>query len=91
MAPGGRSEYQYTGLHEKPTEESRIAFNERLEKLNASPGNRGRTTWTNIGPIETFNTNTGPSPLAKSEQANIYCIDQSLSHPDIVYCGTEGC
>ena len=43
-----------------------------------------------MGPLETFNTNTGPAPLAKSSQANIYCIDQSLSHPDIMYCGTEG-
>ncbi|MCC6459795.1 MAG: PKD domain-containing protein [Saprospiraceae bacterium] len=50
----------------------------------------GAGQWTNIGPFETFNTNTGPDPLAKSEQANVYCIDQSLSDPQVLYCGTEG-
>ncbi|MDZ4748836.1 MAG: PKD domain-containing protein [Saprospiraceae bacterium] len=77
------------GYEEKPTQASIDAFNSRLEKLKINGAPRG-TAWSNIGPFETFNTNTGPSPLAKSEQANIYCIDQSLSHPDIVYCGTEG-
>ncbi|HSF88550.1 MAG TPA: hypothetical protein VLA46_03980, partial [Saprospiraceae bacterium] len=76
------------GFEERPTQASIDEFNTRLEKLKINHAGRG-STWSNIGPVETFNTNTGPSPLAKSEQANIYCIDQSLSHPDIVYCGTE--
>lgn len=46
--------------------------------------------WGYVGPLETFNTNQGPNPLAKSEQANVYCFDQSLSNPDVLYCGTEG-
>ena len=46
--------------------------------------------WTSMGPLETFNTNTGPNPLAKSSQSNVYCFDQSLSDPQVLYCGTEG-
>ena len=78
------------GFVEQPTPESIQAFNDRLQQLKTAQGNRSGASWTNLGPFETFNTNTGPTPLAKSEQANIYCLDQSLSDPNIVYCGTEG-
>ncbi len=77
------------GFEERPDAATQEAFHQRVDKLKSNAGNRDGS-WTNLGPFETFNVNTGPSPLAKSEQANIYCIDQSLSHPDIVYCGTEG-
>lgn len=46
--------------------------------------------WSCMGPFETFNTNTGPNPLANSSQANIYCIDQSPSNPEVLYCASEG-
>ena len=75
-----------------PDAAEKESFHQRLQQLkNTTAGTEsGMPLWTNIGPFETFNTNTGPNPLAKSEQANIYCIDQSPSHPDVVYCGTEG-
>lgn len=81
------------GFVQKPTHEEKQAFYQRLEDLkskNAAFYADRNFGWSVMGPIETFNTNTGPSPLAKSSQANIYCIDQSLSHPEIIYCGTEG-
>lgn len=68
------------------------AFQERLQLLknNNQAKGGGMPNWVNIGPFETFNTNAGPNPMAKSEQANVYCIDQSASDPNVVYCGTEG-
>lgn len=42
-------------------------------------------TWNPIGPF-TVKNNSGE---ATSEQSNIYCITQSLSFPEILYCGTE--
>ena len=77
------------GFIQKPDDESVAAFQARLKQLKNTASERSES-WTNIGPIETFNVNTGPDPLAKSEQANIYCIDQSPSDPNVVYCGTEG-
>lgn len=74
------------GFIQKPTDAEVAAFQSRLKSF-AVDRSQG---WTNIGPFETFNVNSGPDPLAKSEQANIYCIEQSLSDPNVVYCGTEG-
>ncbi|NHN26879.1 T9SS type A sorting domain-containing protein [Flavobacterium jejuense] len=42
--------------------------------------------WTLIGPIETHGVDDG---AIDNQQCNVYCIDQSLSNPNIVYCGTE--
>jgi PKD repeat protein/photosystem II stability/assembly factor-like uncharacterized protein len=81
---------QASGFVLNPPPGTTEEFHKRLDKLRISNANRNAGAWENIGPFETFNTNTGPSPLAKSEQANIYCIDQSLSNPEIVFCGTEG-
>lgn len=81
------------GFEQRPTNNEILAFNARLESLKKkneqSSSVRGQT-WSVVGPVETYNTNTGPNPLAKSSQVNVYCFDQSPSHPDILYCGTEG-
>jgi len=45
------------------------------------------SSWSNIGPFQTISTNDNPTKV--SWQANIYAIDQSLSHSDVLYCGTE--
>lgn len=48
-------------------------------------------TWECIGPYETFaNYFTGDEQLAKSEQANVYCFDQSPANANVLYCSTEG-
>lgn len=47
----------------------------------------GSGVWSSIGPFETmWEENNTPA----SWQVNVYCIDQSLSNPDVLYCGTEG-
>ena len=81
-----------SGWVQIPDETAKAAFHQRLEQAKTVAVNASKFSahWTSIGPFETFNANTGPAPMAKSEQANIYCIDQSLSHPDVLYCGTEG-
>lgn len=82
-----------TGYVAYPSAAEERAFRELQSSLVQEKQNSGRhhaADWQVIGPFETFNTNTGPSPLAKSEQANIYCFDQSLSHPDVLYACTEG-
>ena len=43
-------------------------------------------TWQPLGPFETRDRN---SNAWISSQVNVYTIDQSLSDPNIVYCGTE--
>lgn len=80
------------GFEQKPTEAEQTEFQNRLANLkkNFQVGQRNLGEWSVIGPAETFNTNTGPSPLAKSSQVNVYCFDQSRSSPDVLYCGTEG-
>lgn len=41
--------------------------------------------WENIGPYQVYNADESLS----NDQTNTYSIDQSLSNPDILYCGTE--
>jgi len=81
------------GFEQRPTEEEKQEFKSRLELLNKnnplySPSRVA--TWRVLGPMETFSKSEGPDPVAVSSQVNVYCFDQSLSHPDILYCGTEG-
>jgi PKD repeat protein/photosystem II stability/assembly factor-like uncharacterized protein len=80
------------GWIEKPNTTATTDFAQRINQLknNAATTGVALPNWTSIGPFETFNSNAGPNPLAQSSQANIYCIDQSFSSPDVVYCGTEG-
>ncbi|MEP6701069.1 MAG: PKD domain-containing protein, partial [Bacteroidota bacterium] len=79
------------GFERRPSDQETQDFRQRLDLLKEKQTkSRGLEAWNNIGPYETFNTNTGPDPLAKSSQVNVYCFDQSPSNPDILYCGTEG-
>ena len=74
------------GVMSRPNPAETAAFRQQTAALKGPlAGN-----WSSIGPFETFNTNTGPNPLAKSSQANVYTFDQSPSDPNILYCGTEG-
>jgi|GEM_PF-160035 len=81
------------GFEQRPTDAEKIEFYTRLEnikKINPLPQSSRGQTWSVVGPVETYGANSGTDPLAKSSQVNVYCFDQSLSNPDIVYCGTEG-
>jgi photosystem II stability/assembly factor-like uncharacterized protein/PKD repeat protein len=55
--------------------------------LSQRNGNGLTAEWQNLGPFETYNQGAGQFPV--SWQANVYTIDQSDSHPEILYCGTE--
>ncbi|HZV43137.1 MAG TPA: hypothetical protein VFF90_01600, partial [Saprospiraceae bacterium] len=81
------------GFEYRPTDAEKQEFYSRLEnikKINPLPSSTRSQSWSVVGPVETFSTNSGPNPLAKSSQVNAYCFDQSLSNPNVIYCGTEG-
>ena len=81
------------GFEYRPTDAEKQEFYSRLEsikKINTIPSSARGQSWSVVGPVETFSTNSGPNPLAKSSQVNVYCFDQSLSNPNVIYCGTEG-
>jgi photosystem II stability/assembly factor-like uncharacterized protein len=59
---------------------------EKYQQKNAKRNSRQDLGWEAIGPFETFST-TNVQPI--SWHKNIYAIDQSLSNPDILICGTE--
>jgi len=55
---------------------------------NPTSNSLTQTPWTNIGPFETYNDiNQGHFPV--SWQVNVYCMDQSITNPNIVFAGTE--
>ena len=48
---------------------------------------RSASTWTPMGPFETYNLADEPMPV--SWQANVYTLDQSITNPNTLYVGTE--
>lgn len=79
------------GFEQRPTEAEKLEFQQRIQSIKTKTHfDQRNAAWSVVGPSETFNTNTGPDPFAKSSQVNVYCFDQSLSHPEVLYCGTEG-
>jgi photosystem II stability/assembly factor-like uncharacterized protein len=71
-----------------PPDNSQLAA--RPPFRESAPGRSDAAEWTCLGPYETVNDAVDGPQLQVSWQANVYCLDQSLSHPDILYCGTEG-
>jgi len=68
-------------------QEEDALFQQQKEKYQQkNRGNKVSDSWEAIGPLETFSTNN-VQPI--SWHKNIYAIDQSLSNPDILICGTE--
>ena len=65
-------------------EEEETTFSNWL-KTKQESSNRS-TTWENIGPFKTYAD--GENKLV-AWQVNIYCLDQSASHPNVLYAGTE--
>jgi photosystem II stability/assembly factor-like uncharacterized protein len=61
-----------------------------LRQKRSSADSRQAGGWTSLGPFETINDARDGNQTPVSWQVNVYCLDQSLSHPDILYCGTEG-
>lgn len=46
--------------------------------------------WTTIGPYETYANDGTLGVIPVSWQVNVYCLDQSVSNPNVLYAGTEG-
>lgn len=62
---------------------------EQLEQMNsvylAQQSTEKSSNWSVIGPLHTTSGNGGQG----SDQTNVYCIDQCLGQPNILYLGTE--
>jgi photosystem II stability/assembly factor-like uncharacterized protein len=70
-----------------PSAEAEMEQNQQhLNKLQ-SMQQRGGSLWTSLGPFETVWAVTNEKA---SWQVNVYCLDKSLSNPNVLYCGTEG-
>lgn len=67
-------------------EQSNAAFFRR-KRANSSKNSRSNATgnWSLIGPLQSFNQQAISGP----DQACVYSIDQSASHSNIMFCGTE--
>lgn len=59
-----------------------MASQRRLKKEETA---KALGNWSLIGPLQSLDDNA----QAGADQACVYTIDQSLSNPNIVYCGTE--
>ncbi|RME92959.1 MAG: hypothetical protein D6772_16370, partial [Bacteroidetes bacterium] len=67
---------------------SRLEEDAEFSKLASRAAANSRKTglWSCIGPFETYQPGTA---IPYSQQVNIYALDQSDSHPDILYAGSE--
>ncbi|PSJ71511.1 hypothetical protein C7N43_38955 [Sphingobacteriales bacterium UPWRP_1] len=82
------------GFIAKPTPQQQRARQEKRSQTVALQqslrSGSSLAQWSCMGPFETFEVNYNSLQRPKSEQANVYCFDQSFSNPDILYCGSEG-
>ncbi|MBL7786993.1 MAG: PKD domain-containing protein [Chitinophagales bacterium] len=84
------------GFVDMPTatekEQKRTEYLQKRESLlqNGAGQRQMSGSWSCLGPFETFETpqSNGTQP-PKSDQANVYSLDQSLSNTNVLYCGTE--
>ena len=70
----------------------KIKLQEKIQTLHSQNAKSNSSTpWTFAGPeVHTrakYSESDEVFPL--SEQANTYCIDQSISNPNVLFCGTE--
>ena len=63
-----------------------LLFQQMKNRRQAAASKGSPPGWTCLGPHETYKNGT---LTPHSQQVNVYSIDQSASHPDILYCGTE--
>jgi photosystem II stability/assembly factor-like uncharacterized protein len=68
-------------------EEIKSITSDYKEKQKNKPDGieKSNSNWSLVGPVQVFSNDGIPG----NEQANIYSIDQSISSPNVMYCGTE--
>ncbi len=71
---------------------TQLAYQEKIERLTAKNNQAKQSNiWTCLGPFETYTrANDGLPQMPVSWQSNVYTISQSLSNPNVLFCGTEG-
>ena len=60
------------------------------EKRQSEALQKKEDIWTSIGPFETYAEDNDLGVIPVSWQVNVYCLDQSISNPNVLYAGTEG-
>jgi photosystem II stability/assembly factor-like uncharacterized protein len=60
-------------------------FQNKLQEYQTKQSSSRASAWTSAGP----NFVSGPEGTSGSTQSNVYCIDQSKSNSNVLYCGTE--
>ena len=75
------------GTIKYPTIEQGLEKNIYLENLKKENKSANRSIWQCIGPFETVWEEDNEEA---SWQVNVYCMDVSLSNPDVLYAATEG-
>lgn len=79
---------QADGYVAEPDWAAQFAREKRWQaQVRSQSPQRSANLWQHIGPKETFSTMPGQEEV--SWQANVYCIDQSPTEPDVLFCGTE--
>lgn len=68
-------------------EQEELHYRQLREQRGSSAARLDPPLWQSLGPVETY-AEGGEMPV--SLQVNVYCIDQSISNPDILFAGTEG-
>ncbi|MEA3444972.1 MAG: hypothetical protein U9R19_09650, partial [Bacteroidota bacterium] len=69
--------------------EGKIILNQERQQVQTQRDiAKSNNMWNSIGPFETYNHGSdGSFPV--SWQSNVYCFDQCVSAPDILFAGTE--
>jgi photosystem II stability/assembly factor-like uncharacterized protein len=80
---------QDDGTIKFPTPAERIDLQQRTKSISSSRASSA--SWNFAGPEKNFRARYSTSdPIAQiSWHANVYCIDQSASNPNTLYCGGE--
>lgn len=64
---------------------SESEFQNKISEYQSKQNSSRASSWTSVGP----NFVSGPEGTSGSTQSNVYCLDQSKSNSNVLYCGTE--
>ncbi|MEZ4887916.1 MAG: LamG-like jellyroll fold domain-containing protein [Chitinophagales bacterium] len=78
------------GFIESKNPEREKWINQLKQKRQSEALQKKTDIWAAIGPFETYADDDNLGVIPVSWQVNVYCIDQSVSNPNVLYAGTEG-